>query len=423
MTSSLPVLALVGALASVGASQTADVPLIEDAVLEDVGMYRYWQARLPISDKDVLLEGHLVDEALYVITDNGVVFALHADVGLIRWGKKLAEPDYRIYAPTHLRTADGNGHVVIPTVAKVFVMDRFSGETAWAFTPEFAPGGPAVGYDSMLHLGGLDGRFYSLVLLGDVSFPPVKNWEVLASGPVTAAPVLFGRGMLLFAAQGGRVYACRASDKALAWTFQTEGPILGDPAVDGSGVYVAGMDRSLYKLDRGTGRVIWRKRFPRPLRTGPVVSAGTVFQPCGSEGLVAVDAESGNEKWRQPAGQAFVAHSKGSDVLFTHDHRLLIVDPEKGAVRHAIDAHDVLVSVVNTRNDAVYLLGTDGRVLCSRLDGIPYLKRQQVIAARRRLNRPPLAEAAAVQPGPTGPGSDMSPTNSDPLRSRRDIRP
>ena len=51
--------------------------------------------------------------------------------------------------------------------------------------------------------------------------------------------------MLLFASQGGTVYSCRAADKALNWAFTAGGPILGDPAVDERGVYVASTDRSL----------------------------------------------------------------------------------------------------------------------------------------------------------------------------------
>ena len=38
--------------------------------------------------------GYLVDESLYVVTHGGRLFAMQAEVGLIRWAEKLVERDY-----------------------------------------------------------------------------------------------------------------------------------------------------------------------------------------------------------------------------------------------------------------------------------------------------------------------------------------
>ncbi|MCH9020431.1 MAG: hypothetical protein IIA73_08715 [Proteobacteria bacterium] len=62
---------------------------------------------------------------------------------------------------------------------------------------------------------------------------------------------------------------------------------------------------------------------------------------------------------------------------------------ETGEVRHTIDVPEAVATVVNVRDDAVYVLGSDGRVFCARIDPVPYLRRQQVIAVHARRNRPP----------------------------------
>ena len=54
-----------------GAGGPVNSPLVEDAKLQGAGMFRYWQAHLPLAPGDRIQEGHLLDEALYVITEGG----------------------------------------------------------------------------------------------------------------------------------------------------------------------------------------------------------------------------------------------------------------------------------------------------------------------------------------------------------------
>ena len=398
-------------------------PLVNDAALQQAGLVKFWEARLPLAAKDGIRDAYLVDEALYVASIGGSFFSLKADVGLLRWGAKLTEADYRIYPPAHLREGDGAGPVVIPTTTAIFIYDRFSGDLKHRFAPEFAIGSAAVGFDDKLFLGGADGRFYSLRV--DPRFPerPIKRWEVLAGGPVTATPILYDRDSLLFASQSGSVFSCLAGDKTFRWSFRAEGAINGDPAVDDSGVYVASTDRSLYKLHRGIGTILWRARFPRPLTEGPTVVAQMVYQYCPDHGLTALDAMTGREKWRIEDGRSLAAHSANGDVVFTTGNLLQVVHHENGEVLATVEAPLVLKAVSNTRDGSVYLLGRDGRVLCIRLDDVPYLRRQQVMAARELLNQPPTDESKSPErlPKPFVPQPD--PSENDPLRSKKDTKP
>lgn len=398
-------------------------PLVSEAALQQAGFIKFWEAKVPLVVEDTIRDAYLVDEALYVVSTGGSIFSLKADVGLLRWGAKLTEADYHIYPPAHLSEGDGAGPVIIPTTTAVFIYDRFSGDLKSRFKPEFAIGSAAVGIGNNLFMGGADGKFYSLRF--DSRYPerPIKRWEVLAGGPVTATPVLYDRDTLLFASQGGKVFSCLAGDKTLRWSFRTEGAINGDPAVDDSGVYVASTDRSLYKLHGGIGKVLWRARFPRPLTEGPVVVAQTVYQFCPDQGLTVLDAMSGHEKWRLEDGRTLAAHSPNGDVVFSTSNLLRVVHHENGEVLATVEAPSVFKAVSNSRDGSVYLLGRDGRVLCTRLDDVPYLRRQQVMAAKQLLNQPPADESKAPErlPKPFVPQRD--PAEDDPLRSKKDTKP
>jgi hypothetical protein len=102
---------------------------------------------------------------------------------------------------------------------------------------------------------------------------------------------------------------------------------------------------------------------------------------------------------------------------------MLILNHETGEVLHGFDIHFAAGTVTNTRNEAVYLLGRDGRILCARPVGVPYLRRQEVTAARDRLNLPPLNSANAGQDVRTEASRAPEPIRNDPLRSRRDRQP
>ncbi len=401
----------------------AGSPLVSDVALQQAGFIKFWEAQVPLAAGDSIRDAYLVDEALYITSELGSIFSLQADVGLVRWGTKLTEADYRIYPPGHIQRSGGAGPVVIPTTTAIIILDRFLGDLKYRFHPGMAIGSPAAGVDNTLFMGGADGNFYALSFSPLLPNQLMKRWEVYAGGPVTAAPLIYAGDALVFASLSGKVFSCRASDKSFRWSFRTQGAINGDPAVDDSGVYVASADRSLYKMDREDGRLHWRARFPRPLTEGPFVTAQMVYQFCQGHGLTALDAVTGQEKWRVEDGRMLAAHTSGGDIVMTTTNLLRVVHHEHGEILATVEAPSVFKAVSNTRDGSVYLLGRDGRVLCVRLDDVPYLRQQQVMAARQQLNRPPVDESKSADRLPKPFVSTPDPTEEDPLRSKKDITP
>lgn len=416
MGSSICMPPLLWMLAVVAPAPPPAEALISDADLQAAGMMRFWQADLPVTMGDELKEAYRIDDAIYAITRNGTVFSVTADTGLIRWGEKLTFPDYKIYRPTHLPQPDNAGPVVIPTTTGTYILDRFSGKRIRRISLPFPTGSSAVAGPDVLYMGSSDAQFYALQLNYRHSAEPFKRWTVRAGAPVSAAPLLYGNGMLLFASQSGEVFSCRAVDKSFNWSFRTSGEITAAPAADDTGIYVASADRSLYKLHPGTGRVLWRHRMPQPLSSGPIAAGGTVYQYCLHEGITAVGALDGGKQWRRADAIAFAADTANGVALFTNQPSLDLVDHLSGQVNGSVSGPALSGVVTNSIDDAIYLLSRDGRILCARLSGTPYLRRQQVMSARRLLNVGPGSKRQAPDEQP----KDEQEKPSDPLRSRRD---
>ena len=414
------VVALVSTLACCAPRVSAS-PLVSDEGLANAGFRKHWQAALPLNSGEVVRSLIRLDDAVYVTTSGGVLHAVKADDGLLRWSVRITEPAFRVYEPSLSHTASGWGSVVVGATDATWVLDRFTGRELGRWTLPFPPGSPTVMISDTLLTGSANGRFYALETDEFQARQPFKIWEVATGGPITAAPIVFGGENLLFASQDGVAYACRGGDKSFLWSYRTGGPIVGSPAVDADGAYVSSADRSLYKLSLGNGAVLWRARLQRPLNDGPTVVDGKVFQLSPREAMVVYDAQTGAEVWRHVEAVKLAAHTASGDILFTEDRRLIIASHETGEVLQSLNAPQVADAAVNTIDHSVFLAAADGRVLCVQLSSTPYLTRQQVSSSRKQLNLAP-TETQELDPPLEAPKRE-NPTTSDPLRSRRESSP
>lgn len=396
---------------------------LADADLHAAGLQRYWESDLPLEPGDGPVAGTLRDESLYVATRQGNLVALHAPTGLALWARHLAGRATTMLAPTHLWTPAGPGPTAVVVGREVHVFDRLTGEPLAEFTLDFAVGTPAVGDLEVLFAGGLDGQMHALRWGAGRAGRPVRLWEVRTGGPICSEPVFDGRN-LFFASAEGRVYSCVGFNRVLNWAFPTGGSVRAGLLLHQGGVYVAGGDRSLYRLDDGVGLVRWQRRLPTPLDDAPVVAGQTVYQYGPEEGLFAVELDSGELLWRCSEARAFVAARGEEAYLASADgEHLLAVDNRTGQVLRSLEIPDTAVVVSNPRDDGIYLVSAGNRVLCLRPADVPYLTLEEIAAVRARLSRSADRTDEAMRAAPATETRSQDNLLDDPLRSRRDIAP
>ncbi|MCH8229852.1 MAG: PQQ-like beta-propeller repeat protein [Chloroflexi bacterium] len=268
-------------------------------------------------------------------------------------------------------------------------------------------------------MGSADGNFYALVWHTVAAEDTIKWWTVRAGGPVTAAPLLFKGDRLIVASQGGHVFSFFARDKALIWSQKTDGAILGDPVLDADDVIVASTDRSVYKFDGDNGNLLWRHRADSPLADGPAVVDHTVYQYSSGQGLLALDADTGREKWRAPDAKSFVAQVEGRVAVWNGTDTIMLLDRDTGKTLAKVPVVAGSRVVTNVRHDAIYVVGSRGRVVCVRPRGVPYLHPSKVAKGRASLNRPP--ESGSTDDALDGRSEETTDKFVDPFRSRRDV--
>lgn len=194
----------------------------------------------------------LVDDALYVVTDEGSVYRLSATDGSDQWQLRV---ERQVLCP--LAYADGAVYVASsardPEASEGFVrrIDADTGEERWSFET------------------------------GSVRF----------SAPVVAGEAVF------VPAHTGTVYAIGKADGAERWAFDAGEEFTCPPAVADGTLYLGSQAGTLYALDTDDGAERWAASGVGFVNSGPTVADGTVFLGT-NRGLFAVDADSGDSKWR-----------------------------------------------------------------------------------------------------------------------------
>jgi outer membrane protein assembly factor BamB len=227
----------------------------------------------------------------------------------------------------------------------MYALDRSSGAVRW----KRDMGSPIASSPAVatrrVFFGTRDGRFHALdAATGDV------RW-VLATGPdapwpwghesgdvYTSSPV-YVNGTVIFGAGSGRVYAADATTGKERWRAATGGRVRSSPAVADGRVFVGAADGRVYAFDLATGALRWRyetegvklesRNFGydrRTVQSSPAVSNGTVFVGARDGFLYAIDAASGQLRWRfdhkvswvntSPAVRDSVVYAGSSDGQF-----------------------------------------------------------------------------------------------------------
>jgi len=367
----------------------ADEDYVPAEALREAGLTKAWQLRLPLERDQRLANIYVVDDQWYATTDDGYVFAVHADTGAIRWLRQAVRRGYVIRRPCH-----AGSRAIFTAPATVLQVDRLSGEGVARWDLTFPAGTAPVTDGTRLFLGGLDQRLYAADL-----HDRLRGWKAMASGPITSTPVLH-EGNLLAASADGTIYCCTAGSKAFRWQRGLGGSVTADLAANAHGLYVANGDQSLYLLDFVSGQVAWQVRFSGPLSEAPVLTPDVAYQYCPDDGLVAVNCPIvGVEeriRWKLPRGRTLLTTDAKHAFVLARDETILVVRVEDGEVVQAMPAVGLTLTVPSPERTAIYLASHDGRLFCARPRGTPLVTQEDI---RKALATPETMPAESAEPG------------------------
>ena len=281
-----------------------------------------WNANSLLEFTPVIAEGKL-----FVIKNNGAVYAIDRRNGKVRWRRDLGRlaasaPAYangRIYVTILVRNGSKNG-----LVAAIRAKD---GARLWTRPLPSRTESSPLFVGGRVYFGSEDGTVYALNARdGGVA------WRYKAAGAVKGG-LAFAGGRLFFGDYAGRVYAIRQSDGKRIWSKTTHGARFGTgsgqfyatPALAYGRVYIGNTDSNVYSFSADSGKLAWRTG-----TGGYVYASAAVAQVPGGKPTVyvgsydgrfyALDAKSGKVRWKHKApGRISGAATVVGDIVYFGD--------------------------------------------------------------------------------------------------------
>ena len=186
---------------------------------------------------------------------------------------------------------------------------------------------PAVVGDT-LYVGSGDHNLYAINLEAGT-----LKWKFKTESRVTSSPAVAG-GVVYFGSYDGNFYAVEAATGKLKWKFPTQGErryagkhlhgampagetmpdpfdfYLSSPAIEKGVVYFGSGDGAVYALDAGSGDVKWKFQTGDVVHASPAVADGMVYVGSWDSYFYGIDAATGKEKWRFKTGEDPAIHNQ-----------------------------------------------------------------------------------------------------------------
>jgi outer membrane protein assembly factor BamB len=212
---------------------------------------------------------------------------------------------------------------------------KFSGQAPrefhrvkWTFTTGDRIVSSPVYQDKTLYFGGDDANIYAV----DAETGR-QIWKRPTGGPAPCSPAVMN-GTVYAMSYDGKFYALNAQTGAIKWKFATEGErrfeakgihglepknqtmadqfdvFLSSPVMVQNSVYFGSGDGNLYALDAATGDLKWKFKTGDVVHSSPAYADGVLYFGSWDSWFYAVDAATGKEKWRFHGGEDPLIHNQ-----------------------------------------------------------------------------------------------------------------
>lgn len=199
-------------------------------------------------------------------------------------------------------------------------------------------------------------------VMGHLTNVGVKLWGFQMNGAIQRDAVLIG-STVGAVSQAGDVVFLDASSGGLIGRSKIFGGLTTNPVSDGSLMFVASSDQSLYGINPTGGRIVWRIRTDAPLRVQPSVVDGVLYCQLPGRGLCAIDPASGTIRWENPKAAGEVLCARGQNVVAWDGKSAHLIEPGTGDILASAELKNVtILETEGLRDPVVYITDDTGRI-------------------------------------------------------------
>ena len=311
----------------------------------------------------------VVDETLYVGSDDDRVYAFDTRTGIEQWnystdGNVLSSP------------AVTNGTVYVGSYDdKVYALNAIDGTERWNYsTGGIVWSSPAV-VDGTVYVGSDDKTVY--VINAQTGS---EQWNYTTEGKVQSSPAV-ANGTVYVGSYDHDVYALNATDGTEVWNYSrgSGGNEISSPAVVNDTVYIGGVGGAVYALNATDGTERWGNTDVADVQSSPTVWNNTVYIG-GGEGddtVYALNATTGTERWNYTTGAKVYSTPtvvNGTVYVGSYDNNVSAIDAVKGTELWRYTTGGSVFSSPTVVDGTVYVGSLDGDLYALHADdSVPIL--------------------------------------------------
>lgn len=280
---------------------------------------------------------------------------LEANTGAKRWSVYLANPLTKFTAIS--RDPNNPSNILVSSEAEVYGLAAQSGNLTLRESYQRVVNTAPVFLGSSAIYGCTTGEVQAHVV-----GRAVKAWGFALSGAIEADPVRVGESVGLVSQAGEVIFL--TGDGAVQGRNRVFGGLANDPVANDSVMFIAGLDQSVWAFDF-TGLEVWRYRTASPLKDQPTLHGDALYITVPGQGLTALDASTGKEKWIAKDAKGSVIALRNKQLIAWDGRHAYALDPERGDVYEKVELPDITMIQLDQFTDG-NAYAVDGRGVVSK---------------------------------------------------------
>jgi len=203
------------------------------------------------------------------------------------------------------------------------------------------------------------------------SLQPIELWSYYTTAPVIQQAPLTTYEKVSIVTSAGNFLALNRFEMTPISEFKTQGEVSAPMGQYGLTAYVGSDDYSLYALDVHSLRIVWRFFAQAPILSQPHVTDTDIFVTADKVGMYRLVRETGEAVWLNPRAERFLSSSPKFVYSLDAKGNVLILDALRGTTLAVWDAREWTAHTANQWTDRFYLAAQDGQVIAMRHRDLP----------------------------------------------------
>ena len=186
-------------------------------------------------------------------------------------------------------------------------------------------------------------------------------------------PIRVSDTAVLVVTRTGRINLLDVKASTVYWEAGVLDPIEATPALGKTGLFIAGIDQSVWAFRLEDGHLMWRTRFQYPLRDDPKLIDNILYQAVPNQGLAAINATTGQINWQNSAvkGGTVITQHNGDLIVWDKDNAqdsygstFYRINPETGEIKGQVRSDWINYAIATKMNNGTILgLSRAGRII------------------------------------------------------------